>query len=146
MPSDRQNLENLARAKQLNAEPPDEREIANLLSAADAYLRDARNASNSPASRFALAYNAAHSLALAALRASGYRPSSAGHRKIVFQTLEATADASRQLWLALDQYHDRRNKIEYEGVPPASGTEAGDLAKLAGELQALVLRRVKRAR
>ncbi len=144
MPSGRSNLENLARAKRLNAEAPDAREIANLVSAADAYLRDARNAGNSPASRFALAYNAAHSLALAALRASGYRPSSAGHRKIVFQTLEATAGAPRELWLALDQYHDRRNKVEYEGVPPASGTEAGDLVKLSGELQALVLKRVKR--
>jgi hypothetical protein len=140
MPSGRSNLENLARAKQLNAEAPDEQEIANLLSAARRLLRDGRHAGLSADSRFALAYNAAHSLALAALRGAGYRPSSAGHRRVVFQTLEATAGASRELWVALDRYHDRRNRIEYEGVP-VSTIEATDLLKLAAELQSAVLKR-----
>jgi hypothetical protein len=144
MPSGRSNLENLARAKQLNAEPPDEREIANLLAAADGFLRDAQRPDNSVNSRFSLAYNAAHSLALAALRSAGFRPSSSGHRRILFQTLEFTAGASQELWLALAQHHDRRNKIEYEGNVP-SGTEAKDLIELVSELQALVVKRVKRS-
>lgn len=142
MASGRSNLENLARAKQLNAEPANAREIANLLSAAERVLRDAHNADLGPESRFTLAYNAAHSLALAALRSAGFRPSSAGHRRILFQTLEFTAGAPQRLWVALAQYHDRRNKVEYEGSLP-SGTEANDLAKLASELQALVVKRVK---
>ena len=145
MPSGRSNLENLARAKQLNAEAPHEREIANLLAAAQARLRDARRAELSADSRFMLAYNASHALALAALRVAGYRPSSAGHRRILFQVLELTADAPAKLWNALAQYHDRRNKVEYEGTPPPSGTEADDLVKLAGELQALVLKRAKKS-
>lgn len=144
MPSDRSSLENLARARQLNAEAPDERELANLLAAADVQLHDARSPGLSAPSRFALAYNAAHSLALAALRGAGYRPSSAGHRKIVFQTLAATAGAPRELWLALDRYHDRRNKAEYEGAT-TSKLEADDLVGLAGELQTLVRRRLKRS-
>jgi hypothetical protein len=142
MASGRSNLENLARAKQLNAEPPEAREIANLLSAAERLLADARNADIGAESRFVLAYNAAHSLALAALRSAGFRPSSAGHRRILFQTLEFTADAPSKLRLALAQYHDRRNKVEYEGSLP-SGTEAKDLVNLASELQALVTKRVK---
>jgi hypothetical protein len=73
MASSRTNLENLARAKQLNAEPPDEREMANLVAGAEAQLR-----------------------------ASGYRPSSAGHRRILFQVLDATCGAPRELWMALD--------------------------------------------
>lgn len=106
-------------------------------------MRDAGNAGLSAASRFALAYNAAHSLALAALRASGYRPSSAGHRRILFQVLNATCGAPRELWLALDRYHDRRNKTAYEGAAAASDVEANDLTKLAGELKVLVLKSLK---
>jgi hypothetical protein len=143
MPSDQSNLENLARARQLNAEPPDEREIGNLLAAAGRLLKDARHAAISDEGRFSLAYNAAHALALAALRAAGYRPSSSGHRRLLFQTLETTADAPRELWLALTQYHDRRNKIEYAGSLP-SGTEANDLVQLAEKLQALLSKRLKR--
>src|SRR2546427_4985380 len=142
MPSGRSNLENLVRAKQVNAEAPDEAEIANLVSRAETFLRDARNAGNSVESRFTLAYNAAHALALAALRAAGYRPSSAGHRRIVFQVLEFTAGASKKLARALGQYHDRRNKVEYEASTPST-LEAEDLTKLAEELRALVRRRIK---
>ena len=143
MPSGRSNLENLARAKQLNAEAPAKQEIDSLLARAESQLRDASSAGLSPESRFSLAYNATHSLALAALRMAGYRPSSAGHRRILFQTLDSTADAPAKLCAALAQYHDRRNRIEYEGAP-VSALEAGDLVKLASELQALVLKRRKR--
>lgn len=144
MSSPSPRLENLARARQLNAEPPGKDEIGRLLASAEAQLRDSRNVSLSAPSRFMLAYNAAHALALAALRAAGYRPSSTGHRKIIFQVLEATADAPASLWLALDKYHDRRNTAEYEGAPPASATEAGDLVKLAGDLDRLVRKRIAR--
>lgn len=143
MTSGKPNLENLARARQLNAEAPSAEQISRLLASAEAQLRDSRNAALSASSRFMLAYNAAHALSLAALRNAGYRPSSTGHRKIIFQVLSATADAPPELWLALDKYHDRRNASEYEGAPPSSGIEAGDLVRLAGELQQLVLARVK---
>jgi hypothetical protein len=138
------NLENLARAKQLNAEPPSAEQIGRLLASAETQLRDSRNTSLGAPSRFMLAYNAAHALALAALRAAGYRPSSAGHRKIIFQVLDATADAPPELWRALDRYHDRRNASEYEGAPPATTVEAEDMVKLTIELQRLVLARLGR--
>ena len=144
MPSERSNLENLVRARQLNAEPADKRELANLLWSADQVLRDSRKTELSVESRFSLAYNAAHSLALAALRAAGYRRSSSGDRIVLFQVLEITANAPRQLALALAQYHVHRNKVEY-AAHPVTATETNDLIKLAGELQALVEKRVKRA-
>lgn len=142
MPSGRSNLENLVRARQLNTEPADEREIANLLAAAERQLRDARNTALSADSSFTLAYNAAHSLALAALRSQGFRPSSTGHRRLLFQTLEFTAGAPAKLAAALGNYHDRRNKVEYQGSLP-SGTEARDLIEVAAELQALLSKRLK---
>jgi hypothetical protein len=138
-------LENLARAKQLAAEPTSAQEIGRLLKGAEAQLRDGGNASNSATSRFTLAYGAAHAFALAALRAQGFRPSaSQGHRKVIFQVLEATAGAPRELWLALDRYHDRRNALEYEAAAPITGAEAGDLVALVGRLKTLVLARIKR--
>jgi hypothetical protein len=78
------NLDNLVKTGQLKREPPDARETAGLLHSARARLNDARNPSLSLESRFDLAYNASHALALAALRQQGYRADS---RYIVFQTL-----------------------------------------------------------
>lgn len=146
MSSGKSNLENLARAKQLNAEAPSKEQIGRLLESAETQLRDSRNASLGAASRFLLAYNAAHALAFAARRSAGYRPSSAGHRKIIFQALDATAGAPPELWRALDRYHDRRNASEYEGAPPASTVEAEDIIRLTAELHRLVLARVRQRR
>jgi uncharacterized protein (UPF0332 family) len=146
MSSSAKNLENLVRAKLLKPEPTSKQEITRLLASAEEQLHDSRVASLSASSKFALAYNAAHALALTALRAEGYRPSTAmGHRKIVFQVLETTAGAEPKLWRALDRYHDRRNAAEYEGASSATDTEAQDIVKLASELQRLVLTRLKRA-
>lgn len=142
MPSDRPNLENLARAKQLNAEPAHAPEIEAMLARAATLIADARNMRNSVESRFTLAYSATHLLALAALRNAGYRPGSAGHRRIVFQVLEFTADAPQRVSLALAQHHDRRNRHEYEGGTVTS-LEAKDILQLAEELNALVAKRVK---
>ncbi len=146
MNSGTNNLANLARAGQLAAEPTSPGEIAPLLKSANDQLRDSGIESLSAAGRFMLAYNATHALALAALRAEGYRPStSQGHRKVIFQVLGATADAPRELWVALDRYHDRRNAAEYHGAPSATEAEAKDLVGLAAKLQKLVLVRLKRS-
>jgi hypothetical protein len=63
-------------------------------------------------SRFDLAYNAAHSFCLAALRWHGYRPS---NRFIVFQLLPQTLGVAPAVWRVLSKCHDIRNLGEYEG-------------------------------
>jgi hypothetical protein len=50
----------------------------------------------------------------------------------------------RELWLALAQYQDHRNKVEYAGGP-VSLAEAKDLVQLTGKLQALLEKRLKRS-
>jgi len=60
-----------------------------------------------------LAYNAAHSLSLAALRRMGYR---AGNRYIVFQVLPHTLGLGPEVWRVLDKCHNTRNLGEYEGL------------------------------
>ena len=62
------NLENLARSGGLKAEPPDHKECEGLLRSAIDRLKDAHNPALSFASRFDLAYNAAHAPGLTALR------------------------------------------------------------------------------
>jgi vacuolar-type H+-ATPase subunit H len=63
MPSNQENLRNLQKIGKLKAEPPAQAEINELTKSAENKLRDAENATNSPDSRFSLAYGAAHSLA-----------------------------------------------------------------------------------
>ncbi|HBP28211.1 hypothetical protein [Advenella sp. FME57] len=98
--------------KVLKAEPPDRREFEGLKRSGHARLRDAQNTSLSIESRFDLAYNAAHSLCLAALRWHGYRPE---HRYIVFQLLPHTLGLGPEVWRVLDKCHGIRNLGEYEG-------------------------------
>ncbi len=58
-------LERLADLGHLRREPPARAELGGLIRTGSVRLRDARNEDNSPESRFDLAYNAAHALALA---------------------------------------------------------------------------------
>jgi hypothetical protein len=102
----------LERLKDLAAEAPDAREFAGLLKGGMARLKDAANKGNSLESRFDLAYNAAHSLCLAALRHCGYRPK---NRYIVFQVLPHTLGLGPEVWRVLAKCHDLRNKGAYEG-------------------------------
>ena len=75
-------------------------------------IKDANNVTLELESRFLLAYNAAHSLALAALRWHGYR---ADNRYIVFQSLPYTVGVGTEVWRILAKCHDLRNLAEYEG-------------------------------
>ena len=105
-------LDNLVRIGQLKAEPPSEAEYQGLIRSGTRRLDDAGREELSRESRFDLAYNAAHALALAALRLRGYRSDS---RYLVFQCLQHTIDMPNEQWRVLDQAHRKRNLAEYEG-------------------------------
>jgi hypothetical protein len=106
-------LDNLAGpGRALASEPPDTKEFAGLLRAGLTRLKDAENATNSLEGRFDLAYNAAHSLCLAALRHRGYRP---GNRYVDFQVLPHTLGLGPEVWRVLAKCHEIRNLGEYEG-------------------------------
>lgn len=131
-----EKLENLTRTNLLKAEPFDPGEFRGLMDAGRKRLKDANNASLAPESRFTLAYDAAHSFSLAALRRMGYRP--ANSRQVVFQCLPHTLQLGPEVWRVLDDSHRRRNAAEYEGDWEASETVLDDLLKAAnGVLAAL---------
>ncbi len=105
-------LDNLVRIGQLKAELAEEAEYGGLLRSGLLRLEDAGLKGLSLESRFDLAYNASHALALAALRFRGYRSES---RYLVFQCLQHTIDLPNEQWRVLDQAHRKRNLAEYEG-------------------------------
>jgi len=106
-------LDNLVQIGKLKREPPSRREFDGLVTSGAARLADAANTDLALESRFDLAYNAAHALALAALRRRGYR---SGNRYLVFQTLTHTASLPSSTWRVLAKCHERRNLAEYEGL------------------------------
>jgi hypothetical protein len=127
-----QNLENLLKTGSLKSEPASQGEFNGLLRSAKARLTDAGNPSLAIESRFDLAYNASHALALAALRWHGYR---SDNRYIVFQCLQHTLDVKPEVWRVLAQCHQRRNVAEYEGHLEVSDQLLAELIAAANLLQ-----------
>lgn len=121
-----QQLSNLVKVGQLKTEPGSQAEFNGLLHSGKARLTDARNTTLAIESRFDLAYNAAHALALAALRWNGFRSE---NRYLVFQTLEHTLGIEPAVWRVLAKCHERRNLAEYEGHLEVDDQLIADLIK-----------------
>ena len=107
-----ENLKNLVKIGELNEEPVDKKEFEGLIASASDRLNDVLDGNLSYASRFDLTYNAAHALALAALRYHGYR---SDKRYLVFQCLPHTLEISKSKTKIFSLCHDRRNLAEYQG-------------------------------
>jgi hypothetical protein len=129
------NLENLVRIGKLKREPVGQAEFDGLVKSGRNRLADSRRPSLAIESRFDLAYNAAHALALAALRWHGYRSE---NRYLVFQCLQDTLSRGPEYWRVLALCHQRRNVAEYEGHLDIEDQLVADLIRV-GEL---VLERV----
>jgi hypothetical protein len=129
------NLENLVKIGQLKKEQPAQVELDGLVKSGSIRLKDAHNVDLSLESRFDLAYNAAHSLALAALRFRGYRSE---NRFLVFQTLPQTLGLPGDQWRVLDKAHKQRNRAEYEGTLEADKAMVESLIRVAAELETRV--------
>ena len=126
-----EQLENLVRTGGLKAEPPDANESAGLLRSAIDRLQDAHNPALSFASRFDLAYNAAHALALYALRQQGYR---SDKRYLVFQCLTHTIQTTKTQVRIFSLCHERRNLAEYEGYLDVDEPLLKELLQASDEL------------
>jgi len=124
-------LDNLVRSGNLKIEPPSETEYRGLLASGLLRLEDAGRDDLSLESRFDLAYNASHALALAALRVKGYRSDS---RYLVFQCLQHTIDLPNAQWRVLDQAHRKRNLAEYEGEMDVDAQLVEAMLRVAGEV------------
>lgn len=131
------HLEHLATATgPLRAEPMDPDEFEVLKQRGKSRLHDAANASLALDSRFDLAYGAAHSLSLAALRHAGFRPRN--QRYIVFQVLPHTLGLGPEVWRVLSKCHEVRNLAEYEGSPDINERLVADLIQACNVVAAAV--------
>ena len=124
-------LDNLVRIGRLKAEPAAVSELRGLVRSGIRRLDDAAREDLSIESRFDLAYNAAHALALAALRFRGYRSES---RYLVFQCLRHTLDLPPEQWRVLDEAHRKRNLAEYEGEMDVGEQLVAALLRVAREV------------
>ena len=124
-------LDNLVAIGQLKREAADQREFAGLVHSGRTRLKDSHIEGLSLESRFDLAYNAAHALALAALRRRGYR---SDNRYLVFQCLPHTLDVGPEVWRVLSHCHGVRNRGEYEGQLDIGQQLVADLIGAAGVL------------
>ena len=122
------NLENLARIGKLKKDAVSQAEFDGLVRSGRARLTDARTVELSLESRFDLAYNASHALALAALRWHGYRSE---NRYLVFQCLPETLGLKPEQWRVLALCHERRNVAEYEGHLDVEDRLVADLIDVA---------------
>ena len=126
-----QQLDNLVRIGELKDEPPNQKELEGLIRSGLRRLDDAERAELNLESRFDLAYNAAHSLALAALRFHGYRSES---RYLVFQCLQHTVKLPQEQWRVIDQAHRKRNLAEYEGEMDVDEQLVASLLRITREV------------
>lgn len=126
-------FENLVRIGKLKREPPAGTEIKGLVRSGELRLADAQKQVLSLESRFDLAYNAGHALALAALRRLGYR---FDNRYLVFQTLPHTLGVPPEIWRVLAKGHETRNLAEYEGELELDERLVTDLIEAARVVQA----------
>lgn len=130
-----ENLDNLVKIGTLKKEPPDQNEFKGMLNSAKRSLQDTKVKGLSEQSRFLLAYGAAHTLALAALRWHGYR---SDNRYMVFQCLQHTLGLDKAKWRVLDKCHNLRNLAEYEGHLEITPQLLEELIKITKELLSLV--------
>jgi len=129
-------LDNLARLKGgLKLEPPNQAEFDGLVRSAKRKLLDAATPTLGLESAFDLAYNAAHALALAALRWHGYRSE---NRYLVFQALAHTVGFPPAKWRVFDLCHSKRNLAEYEGSFDVDAALVRELLVVAQELASAV--------
>jgi hypothetical protein len=136
----RKELENLVAARQLKTEPSSPDEVAVLFKRAAGLLTDAGNTALGPASRFALAYDAAFALATAALRSAGFRADAArGHRGIPLTHPTTSGPGSLR--------HTSGETLSSTARPLSpSVAEANDLVALARKLDTLVRTSLKNSR
>jgi hypothetical protein len=121
------NWIDLQSAGRVTPQSPDKAELDKLRSIVNLRLSDVNAVGLSDEQRFIIAYDAARTLALMVVRASGYRPRKAGFHFNTFKAL-AVADASFTTVAGyFDLCRSLRNDSEYDFAGGIGKGEADDL-------------------
>lgn len=111
------SLANLLKIGRIKTHAPNGAEIRRLLAAARRNIDDAGAETVSDETRFDAAYKAIMQLALAAMMANGYRPSTSepGHHQTLLQSLALTLALPNEQWVVIDALRRKRNAADYLG-------------------------------
>ena len=119
----------LLAANKISRLPPDKAELDNLRSIVARSLKDVDAKGLSADARFIMAYDAARTLSLIVVRASGYRPRSVGAHYNTFLALEAADPSFAVMSAYFDGCRMKRNASEYEAAGRISDTDLDGLLK-----------------
>jgi hypothetical protein len=130
------SLANLLKTGQLKEHKAAPEELERLLAAAERGIADARAKNVSAETRYDAAYRAITQVALAAMMAAGYRPSTnqPGHHATLIQTLPLTLGVEKARMLVIDTLRRKRNLVDYTG----EGVEDGSVKACAAEAEKLL--------
>jgi hypothetical protein len=110
--------------KTVSAIPPTKEELDNLRSIVARSLGDVTAPGLSADSRFIMAYDAARTLSLIIVRASGYRPRTVGGHYNTFLALEAADPVFAKMSAYFDGCRMKRNTSEYDFAGGVTDTDA----------------------
>ena len=113
----------------VTALPPSKAELDNLRSIVARSLKDVESAGLSADARFIMAYDAARTLSLLVVRATGHRPRTVGAHYNTFLALEAADPAFATLSAYFDGCRMKRNSCEYDFAGGVTDTDAEGLLK-----------------
>jgi hypothetical protein len=115
--------------------PPTKAELTNLRSIVARSLKDVLAPGLSADARFIMAYDAARTLSLMIVRASGYRPRAVGGHYNTFVALETADPAFAALSAYFDGCRIKRNASEYDFAGGVSDTDADGLLKIVQQFR-----------
>jgi hypothetical protein len=115
--------------------PPSKAELDNLRSIVKRSLKDVKVPGLSADARFVMAYDAARTLSLMIVRASGYRPRSIGGHYNTFLALEAADPAFAARSAYFDGCRMKRNDCEYDFAGGITDTDAEGLVQTAQQFE-----------
>jgi hypothetical protein len=119
----------LLASNNVTRQPVTKKELDNLRSIVSRSLKDVTAPGLSADARFIMTYDAARTLSLMIVRASGYRPKAAGGHYNTFLALEAADAQFANLSAYFDGCRIKRNASEYDFAGGVTDTDADGLLK-----------------
>ena len=129
------SLEDWLNEGRLRQHKTSKQEINQLLAVFARDMADAQSTTISIDRRFATAYNAALTVSVAALAASGYRAAGEGHHYWVIQSLVFTLQLGDETIEEFNRFRRKRNTIDYERIGAVSEREVSEMLELAKNIR-----------
>jgi hypothetical protein len=120
------------------------RELSDLRAVIERDLRDSSVSGLSLDSKFTLAYNAALMICKMAIACAGYRVTSGGHHRTMFEVVDFALGANATMYASyFNVCRRKRNKLVYDVAKVTSRSEAREMREKAIEFRDIVEKWIK---